>query len=229
MNVSGISKIISKILLLGIIAIVSLPALPACTGIKNNSGFINSNSDENTSAVTAQKESTQFDPSALPDVVDYDVEDPLGILGRYKGRNLYDLSEKEITVLLELANQQLIMPDEKTQNEILNTNSLFQKGIVKTWNELTDLKRGESGFRCYGIYNGCTILYQDRLYYIYTTITVAGVQFSHSEAFDIYAFSKGELITLSEAYKTGILSGKDIAIAAEYHKIVEAYIFKQTH
>ncbi len=169
-------------------------------------------------------ETGEFDVEAAPENPDYDLEDPLGILGEFKGMDMIrmamdgQISPESIFPLYEKALSMVEMPDDTLKSQI---NDEFTAG--KDYWMRIDETGMKNGLRCYGIYSGRAILFRNGFLTVETTKTIAGVDFYHSEDFFLNVYSSEGLYNLEEAYEKNIVSAKDVAVAAEIHKIIEAY------
>ena len=171
-------------------------------------------------------ETGEFDVEAAPENPDYDLEDPLGILGEFKGKDMIrmamdgQISPESIFPLYEKALSMVEMPDEALKTKI---NDELYSG--KDYWMRIDETGMKYGLCCYGIYNGWAIILNQGDIPADWTVTIAGVTFWNANAFNLQAFSSDGLYNLEEAYEKNMVSAKDIAVAAEIYKIIESYFW----
>ncbi len=69
--------------------------------------------------------------------------------------------------------------------------------------------------RSLGVYNGCAVVVEDGVLQALWNIEVAGYVFGMNHSFQIYVCTKDEIVTLGEAYESGLLSVEDIGAVHE--------------
>ncbi len=87
---------------------------------------------------------------------------------------------------------------------------------LKWWYEYSS--NSGYGVRCYGTYNGCTVLFEKTDLTAVTTKRIAGYAFTCGNSFILCVYRDGEFKNLAEAYDDGWISAEDVGRAAERHE-----------
>ena len=113
----------------------------------------------------------------------------------------------------------IIIPDIITRDDI--TRAVSDNNADASWATISESGEMIGSIRCYGIFNGCAVIFDETGKQTETTVTVEGQTFSHSSQFALYGYKDGTLREINDAYKAGLLTKKNITVAAERHKFVE--------
>lgn len=86
------------------------------------------------------------------------------------------------------------------------------------WEDTTDGRFSFEGYRYYGTFDACTVWFVGGTADMVWDVTVAGSEFSHSAAGNLFAYRNGKHYTLEQAYALGYISAEDVAIVAQRHE-----------
>ena len=117
--------------------------------------------------------------------------------------------------------EKIIVPDEKTRSEIEKAGAESDERF--TWREPPQFPERDTGERCYGTVNGCTVIFQETMLPAETTETIAGYEFFHSCSFVLLCYRDGAIYYLDKAYESGLLTKEDVGVFAERHGFSEEY------
>lgn len=93
------------------------------------------------------------------------------------------------------------------------------------WAKVTESGKIEDWFRCYGIFNGCAVIFSDGTARVIDIQTVAGYDFANVSAFALYGYKDGTLYDLADAFDKGLITEEEIGIAAGRHKAVTDFLY----
>lgn len=92
------------------------------------------------------------------------------------------------------------------------------------WTKVTESGKIEDWFRCYGIFNGCAVIFSDGTACVIDIKTVAGYDFANGSAFALYGYKDGTLYDLADAFDKGFITKEEVGIAAGRHKAVTDFL-----
>ena len=124
----------------------------------------------------------------------------------------------------------LVVPEGELRKEIdaALTAYLNLNGTEISWADPSDLTNITKNFRCYGIFNGCAVIffcpYQLRME---ETKTIGKYDFFESCRFDLYGCKDGIVYDLNNAYEKGLVTDEDIKTASERHEAAQEFYFSR--